>query len=132
MPEATRVIDMWAPIVPSHEIIAHTSENFPDAMLGYIRVFFKRDPTPEVVRKFMSALDDHDLGTLKLLNSGTTRPNEVDIETTLRDEQIEVLTGSKIVEIETEEQRNHERDLAEVGAQAPVKAAWVTAWWPWG
>ena len=68
MPEATRVIDMWAPIVPSHEIIAHTSENFPDAMLGYIRVFFKRDPTPEVVRKFMSALSQDDSAILASLD----------------------------------------------------------------
>ena len=50
------VIDMWAPIVPSREIVAHASQHFPDAMLGYLRVFFRREPTPESARKMIGAL----------------------------------------------------------------------------
>jgi predicted TIM-barrel fold metal-dependent hydrolase len=50
------VIDMWAPIVPSREIAAHAGEHFPDAMLGYLRVFFRREPTPESARKMIGAL----------------------------------------------------------------------------
>jgi hypothetical protein len=50
------VIDMWAPIVPSREIAAHASQHFPDAMLGYLRVFFRREPTPESARKMIGAL----------------------------------------------------------------------------
>src|SRR5438128_809426 len=36
---ATLVIDMWAPVLPVPEIMAHIAENFPDAMLGYLRLF---------------------------------------------------------------------------------------------
>ena len=60
MSAAARVIDMWAPIVPSREILAHVSENFPDAMLGYIRVFFKRDPDPESVRTLFRNAEQDD------------------------------------------------------------------------
>ena len=50
------VIDMWAPIVPSREIAAHAGEHFPEAMLGYLRVFFRREPTPESARRMIGAL----------------------------------------------------------------------------
>lgn len=40
------VIDMWAPIVPTAEIMADFA-GFPEPMLGYLRVFFKREPTLE-------------------------------------------------------------------------------------
>jgi len=36
------VIDMWAPIVPSHEIVAHVSANFPIEQLQYLEVFTKQ------------------------------------------------------------------------------------------
>jgi predicted TIM-barrel fold metal-dependent hydrolase len=38
----TPVIDMWAPIVPTREIMSHVADNFPEAQLGYLRVFQKR------------------------------------------------------------------------------------------
>jgi predicted TIM-barrel fold metal-dependent hydrolase len=44
------VIDMWAPILPVPEIMAHIAENFPDAMLGYLRVFWKQPPSREAIR----------------------------------------------------------------------------------
>lgn len=50
------VIDMWAPIVPVPEIMQHVAENFPDAMLGYLRVFYKQEPTQSAVRTRMHAI----------------------------------------------------------------------------
>src|SRR5437879_5301861 len=47
---ATPVIDMWAPVLPVPEIMAHIAENFPDAMLGYLRVFWKQRPAQEALR----------------------------------------------------------------------------------
>jgi hypothetical protein len=40
----TPAIDMWAPIVPTTEVIDHVAENFPEEMSGYLRVFFKSEP----------------------------------------------------------------------------------------
>jgi predicted TIM-barrel fold metal-dependent hydrolase len=45
MPNDLRVVDMWAPIVPSREIIEHVAEHFPPDMLGYLRVFQRGEPT---------------------------------------------------------------------------------------
>jgi len=42
-------IDMWAPIVGTPEIIRQAVEHFPERMLGYLRVFFKRTPTREEI-----------------------------------------------------------------------------------
>lgn len=47
---ANAVIDMWAPILPVPEVMAHLRDNFPDLMLGYLRVFWKQQPTQEAVR----------------------------------------------------------------------------------
>src|SRR4029077_11121827 len=44
------VIDMWAPILPVPEVMAHVADNFPDAMLGYLRVFWKQSPSQEAIR----------------------------------------------------------------------------------
>jgi len=41
---------MWAPILPVPEVMAHVAENFPDAMLGYLRVFWKQRPSQEALR----------------------------------------------------------------------------------
>src|SRR5213594_1930458 len=46
----TPVIDMWAPILPVPEVMAHVAENFPDAMLGYLRVFWKQRPSEDALR----------------------------------------------------------------------------------
>ncbi len=64
------VIDMWAPIVPSREIAAHAGEHFPEAMLGYLRVFFKRAPTLESARKMIGALARDDAAILAALDEG--------------------------------------------------------------
>lgn len=41
---------MWAPLVPSREIVAWVADHFPEPMLGYLRVFQKREPSMEAVR----------------------------------------------------------------------------------
>ncbi len=53
-------IDMWAPIVPSREIVAHIADHFPDAMLGYLRVFFKTEPAPGAFRELAGRLVQED------------------------------------------------------------------------
>src|SRR6059036_3547021 len=47
---ATPVIDMWAPILPVPEVMAHVAENFPEAMLGYLCVFWKQRPSEDALR----------------------------------------------------------------------------------
>jgi predicted TIM-barrel fold metal-dependent hydrolase len=57
------VIDMWAPVVPSREIMAHMADHFPLPQLGYLRVFFKTEPAPDTFRRMAPALvrDDADI-----------------------------------------------------------------------
>lgn len=50
-----RVIDMWAPIVPSRETMAYVAEHYPEPQLGYLRVFFKTETSTDAFRKL--ALD---------------------------------------------------------------------------
>ena len=52
---ANAAIDMWAPILPVPEMMAHLRDNFPDLMLGYLRVFWKQQPTQEAVRARVEA-----------------------------------------------------------------------------
>jgi predicted TIM-barrel fold metal-dependent hydrolase len=44
------VVDMWAPILPTPEVMRYVSEHFPKEMSGYLRVFFKREPRREEFR----------------------------------------------------------------------------------
>jgi hypothetical protein len=69
----SRVIDMWAPIVPSREILAHATENFPEAMLGYLRVFFKSEASPDSVRRNLGALVQDDSAILAALDEADVR-----------------------------------------------------------
>jgi predicted TIM-barrel fold metal-dependent hydrolase len=41
------VLDMWAPILPTREVMDHVTAHFPREMSGYLRVFFKQEPRPE-------------------------------------------------------------------------------------
>lgn len=52
---ANAAIDMWAPILPVPEMMTHLRDNFPDLMLGYLRVFWKQQPTQESVRARVEA-----------------------------------------------------------------------------
>jgi hypothetical protein len=56
MRPSTPIIDMWAPILPVPEILRHVSENFPDEMLGYLRVFYREAPTQEAFRRRAGAI----------------------------------------------------------------------------
>ena len=61
------VIDMWAPIVPTREIMGHVADHFPLPQLGYLRVFQKREPSVEawaVAAKAMACDDDVILASL--------------------------------------------------------------------
>jgi predicted TIM-barrel fold metal-dependent hydrolase len=49
-------IDMWAPILPVPDVMAHVAENYPDEMLGYLRVFYRQPPTQETVRARMRGI----------------------------------------------------------------------------
>jgi len=62
------VIDMWAPVVPSREIMEHMAENFPEAQLGYLRVFQKREPSREAWRKAARAMVMDDEAVLASLD----------------------------------------------------------------
>lgn len=59
----TRVIDMWAPVLPTREIMSHVADNYPEAQLGYLRVFSKREPSLKDYRSYAlrSARDDSQL-----------------------------------------------------------------------
>src|SRR5438477_6828253 len=50
------VTDMWAPIDPVPEVMRHTVDNFPDEMLGYLRVFYKTEPTQAAFRARAAAI----------------------------------------------------------------------------
>jgi hypothetical protein len=50
------IIDMWAPIVPVPEVMRHAVDNFPDEMLGYLRVFYKTAPTQAAFRQRAGAI----------------------------------------------------------------------------
>ncbi|MBX3024122.1 amidohydrolase [bacterium] len=56
-------IDMWAPIVPTRELMAHIADHFPLPQLDYLRVFWKGEPTLETLRRAAAALaaDDADI-----------------------------------------------------------------------
>lgn len=61
------VIDMWAPIVPTREIMAHVATSFPLPQLGYLRVFQKREPSLDAwatAAKAMACDDDVILASL--------------------------------------------------------------------
>jgi predicted TIM-barrel fold metal-dependent hydrolase len=61
-------IDMWAPIVPSREIMAHVVEHFPELQLGYVRVFFKQAPSIEGFRRLARTLVQEDDAILAALD----------------------------------------------------------------
>jgi uncharacterized protein len=55
-----KVIDMWAPVLPTHEIMTHVADNYPEAQLGYLRVFSKREPNLEDYRGYALRLARED------------------------------------------------------------------------
>ncbi len=73
MSDASPVIDMWAPILPTKEMIGDFAEDFPEPMLGYLRVFFKQEPTPETVSDMAGALVMNDEAILEELDKAGIR-----------------------------------------------------------
>src|SRR5262245_36633342 len=61
--EIIPAIDMWAPIVPVRDVMAYVGDHFPLPQLGYLRVFWKGEPTIETFRDFARtvACDDADV-----------------------------------------------------------------------
>ncbi|MFI5366355.1 MAG: amidohydrolase family protein [Candidatus Binatia bacterium] len=56
-------IDMWAPIVPAREVMAHVADHFPEPQLGYLRVFWKGEASLDAFRAAARAMacDDADV-----------------------------------------------------------------------
>jgi hypothetical protein len=63
------VIDMWAPVVPAREIMAWAADHFPLPQLGYLRVFFKSEPSPEAFRALALSLACDDEQVLAALDA---------------------------------------------------------------
>jgi predicted TIM-barrel fold metal-dependent hydrolase len=75
MDEATKsqpgAIDMWAPIVPVPEVMTHLSEHFADEMLGYIRVFWKQEPTQAAFRQQVMRFQMDEASVLAALDAAS-------------------------------------------------------------
>ena len=67
------VIDMWAPVVPTPAIALYAAEHFPDRMLNYLRIFWKRAPTQEEVRAAMRAFERPEEEVLRSLDTAGIR-----------------------------------------------------------
>ena len=68
------VVDMWAPIVPSREILAHAATHFPLPQLGYLRVFFgAREPSPALFEELCRGLVREDASILASLDEAGIR-----------------------------------------------------------
>ena len=55
-----KVIDMWAPVLPTREVMTHVADNYPEAQLGYLRVFSKRELNREAYRSYALRLARED------------------------------------------------------------------------
>ena len=73
MESTTPVIDMWAPIVRSREIMEHVAENFPELQLPYLSVFQKRDVTLAEFRDTAQAQVSSDADILASLDEAHIR-----------------------------------------------------------
>ncbi len=69
MTEIIPAIDMWAPLVPSREIMEHAADHFPLPQLGYLRVFQKREPDAGAFAKLARALACDDAVILASLDA---------------------------------------------------------------
>jgi predicted TIM-barrel fold metal-dependent hydrolase len=74
MERSAPVIDMWAPVVPSREIMEHMAGHFPEPQLEYLRVFQGRAPDAHAVAEMCRALACEDAAVLETLDeAGITR-----------------------------------------------------------
>jgi predicted TIM-barrel fold metal-dependent hydrolase len=67
------VIDLWSPVLPTHEIMRHMADHFPTPQLGYLRVFQKREPTPEAWHAAAVAMASDDEPILAALDAAGIR-----------------------------------------------------------
>jgi predicted TIM-barrel fold metal-dependent hydrolase len=72
-PERMRVIDMWAPIVPSHETMSHLAANVPNELLQYLQVFSKTSVTLEQYPAYAADLARDDAHILADLDDAGIR-----------------------------------------------------------
>lgn len=66
---ADGAIDMWAPIVPTPEVVAHISKHFPKEMAGYLRVFYKREPDPREFARMADGLQMEEEAVMAALDA---------------------------------------------------------------
>lgn len=64
-----KIIDMWAPIVPSREIMSHVATHFPEMQLSYLSIFQKRDVTLAAYEKVAKGMAMDDDGVVELLDA---------------------------------------------------------------
>ena len=69
MADTIPVIDMWAPVVPSREIMEHMADHFPEPQLGYLRVFWRGEASAGAFRQTAQALASDDAGVLASLDA---------------------------------------------------------------
>jgi predicted TIM-barrel fold metal-dependent hydrolase len=62
-------IDMWAPVVPTRDTMAYMRDHFPEAQLGYLRVFFKQAPRPDTFPRLADALATDDDAILAAMDA---------------------------------------------------------------
>lgn len=68
-----QAIDMWAPILPVPEVMQYLAEHFADEMLGYIRVFWKQEPTRAGLRRQLQSFQMPEQQVLAALDAGGIR-----------------------------------------------------------
>ncbi len=68
-----QTIDMWAPVVPVPEVMQYLAEHFADEMLGYIRVFWKQEPTRAGLRRQLQSFQMPEEQVLAALDAAGIR-----------------------------------------------------------
>lgn len=52
----SKIIDMWAPVLPEKSTLAYIKEHFPLQMLGYLRIFHHQDVDENSIAKFIDGM----------------------------------------------------------------------------
>lgn len=71
MTDATQplpAIDLWAPFLPTEDMVRWAADHFPEPQLGYLRVFFKQEPTVAAFRKLAPSLARSDEDVIAALD----------------------------------------------------------------
>jgi predicted TIM-barrel fold metal-dependent hydrolase len=62
-------IDLWAPILPTPAIVEHVAQNFPEQMLGYLKVFYKQEPTLDAFGRLARAMETSEEAMIAALDA---------------------------------------------------------------